>query len=107
MENGVEQLVHWVKQRAASTVRASLKRDLRDMFEQHTSSTTAVALLRENMRLHGWTEQDVLVLVWDTLLSMLDATKRPELVLENALRHVKVGLCFDALFFDFMRSAVS
>lgn len=85
---GLEQVVHYWRRIATSTVKADLKNQMTEMLSSQASPEELVSLLRESTDKGDLTEADAVVLAWDALMNAVEWSKKSELVADPALRHL-------------------
>ncbi|XP_048780210.1 eIF5-mimic protein 2-like [Ostrea edulis] len=71
-------------------VKVELKKHLTEMMKDEDPPKEMVAYVLEHMQKHNLKEQEVTILVWNTIMASVEWNKKEELVAEQALKHLRM-----------------
>ncbi|GFR08402.1 basic leucine zipper and W2 domain-containing protein 2, partial [Trichonephila clavata] len=102
--NGLSQLLDYLKAQENLSVKKELQQQIGQMLKDGAQIKEIIPVVREEMKRYSLPEQEVAVLLWISLMSMMEWNKKEELVPEQAVKHLRQ---YTSLLSTFTRSAKS
>lgn len=87
--NNLNQLVSFQKTKESEAKKAELQKKIAAHIKNKSSSKEIVELVKESNQKNNLEESEVIVLIWRTLMSIVEWNKKEELVAEQAMRHLR------------------
>lgn len=87
--NGLNLLVSFQKTKESEAKKAELQKKIAAHIKNKSSSKEIVELIKESNQKNNLEESEVIVLIWKTLMSIVEWNKKEELVAEQAMRHLR------------------
>lgn len=87
--NGLNQFVPFHKTKESEAKKIELQKKIAAHIENQASSKDIVDLIKRSNEKNNLEENEVVVLIWKTLMSIVEWNKKEELVAEQAIRHLK------------------
>ncbi|KAG8194520.1 hypothetical protein JTE90_013272 [Oedothorax gibbosus] len=87
--NGLSQLADYLKSQENKNVKKELQTQVGELLNDNTPLEEVITFVREQMKKYALPDNEVAVLLWSTLMSIVDWNKRQELVQEQALKHLR------------------
>ena len=88
-ENGLQSLVAFLKIRESEAKKAELQTKIAAHIKNKSTSKEIIALIKESNLKNNLEESELIVLIWRTLMSIVEWNKKEELVAEQAMRHLR------------------
>lgn len=89
IEANLEQIVDYQRIKATAEVKKELQKTLEEMIKDEASTKEIIPVMEEQAEKHNLSEEGVVVMVWNTLMNLVEWNKKEELVAEQALKHLK------------------
>jgi len=86
---GLSQIVDYQRVKANSEVKKELQKKLSTMIEDEEPAKEIITMVNEEKEKIKVTDQEVVVMVWNIVMSGVEWNKKEELVAEQALKHLK------------------
>lgn len=86
---GLEQVVDYQRAKANAEVKRELQRKLEEMIRDQVPVKETVAMVKEQKENSKMSDQDIVVMTWNTLMNGIEWNKKEELVADQALKHLK------------------
>lgn len=87
--NGLQSLVTFLRTKESEAKKAELQKKIATHIKNKSSSKEIVELIKGSNQKNNLEESEVIVLIWKTLMSIVEWNKKEELVAEQAMRHLK------------------
>lgn len=87
--NGLQALVSFQKTKESEAKKTELQKKIAAHIKNKSSSKDIVELVKESNQKNNLEESEVIVLIWKTLMSIVEWNKKEELVAEQAMRHLR------------------
>ena len=87
--NGLSQLIVFFKTREFEAKKVELQKQIASQFKNKSSSKEIIEFIKDSNQKNNIEESEVIVLIWRTLMSIVEWNKKEELVAEKAMRHLK------------------
>lgn len=87
--HGLNQLLDYVKAQENKSVKKELQTQVGEMVQNNVAVEEIIAMVKEQVKKNALPEQEVSVLLWTSLMSVVDWNKRQELILDQAVKHLK------------------
>eukprot|EP00914_Ancora_sagittata_P012377 GHVO01023830.1.p1 GENE.GHVO01023830.1~~GHVO01023830.1.p1 ORF type:complete len:418 (+),score=69.29 GHVO01023830.1:59-1312(+) len=88
-EKGLPSVVEYQRHKAITVVRKDLQRKLAEMIKDEESIKEMIEFIKEQMKKSSLTEHETIVIVWNTLMSVIEWNKKEELVADQCLKHLR------------------
>lgn len=102
--NGLSQLLDYLKAQENQSVKKELQQQVGQLLKDGAQVKEIIPVVKEHMKKYSLPEQEVSVLLWMTLMSMIEWNKKEELVPEQAVKHLRQ---YSPLLSTFTRNAKS
>lgn len=102
LEAGLNQLLEYQKAQRVETVKRELAAEITNQI-QNEGATPAelIILVRDYMNEYSFSDAEVTMIMWNTLISLVEWSKKEELVADQAVKHMRT---YVPLFSEFTRS---
>lgn len=87
--NGLNSLVAFQKTKESEAKKGELQKKITAHIKNKATSKDIVELVKESTQKNNLDESEVVVLIWKTLMSIVEWNKKEELVAEQAMRHLR------------------
>lgn len=87
--NGLGQLVTFLRTKESEAKKGDLQKKIAAQVKVKASSKDIIDLIKESTQKHQLDESEIVVLIWKTLMSVVEWNKKEELVAEQAMRHLR------------------
>jgi len=87
--NGLNQLLDYLKAQENKSVKKELQVQVGELLQNNVPIEEIIATVKEQMKKNALPEQEVAVLLWTSLMSVVDWNKRQELILDQAVKHLR------------------
>lgn len=87
--NGLDLLVAFQKTKESEAKKSELQKKIAVQIKNKASSKEIIELIKESTQKNNLDESEVIVLIWKTLMSIVEWNKKEELVAEQAMRHLR------------------
>lgn len=87
--NGLSPLVSFIKTKESEAKKIELQKKISALVKNKASSKDVIELVQNSTKEHSLDESEIVVLIWKTLMSVVEWNKKEELVAEQAMRHLK------------------
>lgn len=87
--NGLQSLVTFLRTKESEAKKAELQKKIATHIKNKSGSKEIVELIKGSNQKNNLEESEVIVLIWKTLMSIVEWNKKEELVAEQAMRHLK------------------
>lgn len=87
--HGLSQLLDYLKAQENKSVKKELQTQVGELLQNNVAVEEIVAIVKEQMKKQALPEQEVAVLLWTSLMSVVDWNKRQELILDQAVKHLR------------------
>lgn len=87
--NGLQSLVAFLKIKESEAKKAELQKKIAAHIKNKSTSKEIIGLIKETNLKNNLDESELVVLIWRTLMSIVEWNKKEELVAEQAMRHLK------------------
>jgi len=87
--NGLQSLVAFLKIKESEAKKAELQKKISAHIKNKSASKEIVELIKESNLKNNLEESELIVLIWRTLMSIVEWNKKEELVAEQAMRHLR------------------
>lgn len=87
--NGLQSLVTFLRTKESEAKKAELQKKIAAHIKNKSGSKEIVELIKGSNQKNNLEESEVIVLIWRTLMSIVEWNKKEELVAEQAMRHLK------------------
>lgn len=87
--NGLQSLVTFLRTKESEAKKAELQKKIAAHIKNKSSSKEIIELIKGSNQKNNLEECEVIVLIWRTLMSIVEWNKKEELVAEQAMRHLK------------------
>jgi len=106
-ERDLPEVVAFRNQVAAANMRSEITKALNDAIADEKSAKDIIADVKEIVVKTGIAEQDVVVLIWQSVMTGVEWNKKEELLQDQALRHLKQYLPLFAAFTNNFKSEIN
>jgi len=89
LNGGLAQLLEHQKAGQSSLVKKELQNQIGELLKEDVSVKEIISLVKEASAKNNLMDQEIVVLLWNTLMSAVEWNKKEELVAEQALKHLK------------------
>ncbi|KAG8186440.1 hypothetical protein JTE90_012361 [Oedothorax gibbosus] len=100
--NGLNQLLDYLKAQENQSVKKELQLQVGELLKDGAQVKEIIPIVKEQMRKYSLPEQEVSVLLWTSLMTMMEWNKKEELVSEQAVKHLRQ---YTSLLSAFTRNA--
>ena len=87
--NGLNQLLDYLKAHENRSVKKELQSQVAELLQNNVPIEEIIATVKEQMKKNALPEQEVAVLLWTSLMAVVDWNKRQELILDQAVKHLR------------------
>lgn len=87
--NGLNQLVAFQRTKESEAKKIELQKKIANQIKNKATSKEIIDLIKESTQKNYLDENEIVVLVWKTLMSVVEWNKKEELVAEQAMRHLR------------------
>ncbi|KAG9508457.1 Basic leucine zipper and W2 domain-containing protein 1, partial [Fragariocoptes setiger] len=87
--NGLSQLVVFQKAKETEAKKYELQKQIGNMINKNTPIKEVIEFVKDVKRKNGLDEAESAVLVWKTLMSLVEWNKKEELLADQALKHLR------------------
>lgn len=103
VDNGLGQLLDYQKTQRVETVKRELAAEINNQIQSNeTSPTELIVLVRDYMTENSFSDAEVVIILWNTLISLVEWSKKEELVADQAVKHMRFYM---PLFKEFTKSS--
>lgn len=88
-EKGLGEIVKFQKAQANKSSQRNLQRQLETMVNDGESAKEIIALMKDLSTKNSLNEQEVIAIIWGTVMGMIEWNKKEELVADQALKHLR------------------
>ncbi|ESO96404.1 hypothetical protein LOTGIDRAFT_115834 [Lottia gigantea] len=88
-EQGLGAIAEFQNKQLDTEVKQEVKKELANMLKDEESAAEMVLYVKEEMEKNGFQDSDIIVLIWNTLMSGIEWNKKEDLVAEQALKHLR------------------
>lgn len=88
-QNGLDLLVAFQKTKESEAKKSELQKKISAQIKNKASSKDIVELVKNSTAKNNLDESEIVVLIWKTLMSIVEWNKKEELVAEQAMRHLR------------------
>jgi len=106
-DRDLPEVVAFRNQVAAANIRSEITKSLNDAIADEKSASAIIADVKEIVVKTGIAEQDVVVLIWQSVMTGVEWNKKEELLQDQALRHLKQYLPLFAAFTNNFKSEIN
>merc|ERR1712226_894679 len=106
-DRDLPEVVAFRNQVAAANVRSEITKSLNDAISDEKSVKEIIADVKEIVIKTGVSEHDVVVLIWQSVMTGVEWNKKEELLQDQALRHLKQYLPLFAAFTNNFKSEIN
>jgi len=106
-DRDLPEVVAFRNQVAAANVRSEITKSLNDAISDERSVKEIIADVKEIVIKTGVSEHDVVVLIWQSVMTGVEWNKKEELLQDQALRHLKQYLPLFAAFTNNFKSEIN
>lgn len=86
---GLDSIVDYQRVKASGEMRKQMQNKVRDMIREEEPAKDIVNAIIEDVRRNNLSEHEVVVLVWNVLMSVVEWNKKEELAADQALKHLR------------------
>lgn len=87
--HGLNQLLDYLKAQENKSVKKELQTQVEELLENNVPVEDIIATVKEQIKKNAIPEPEVAVILWTSLMTSVDWNKRQELVLEQAIKHLR------------------
>ncbi|CAL1272254.1 unnamed protein product [Larinioides sclopetarius] len=87
--HGLTQLTDNLKAQENKSVKKELQQQVSELLKENTPMDEVIGHVKDQMKKNSIPEQEVAVLLWTSLMTIVDWNKRQELVHEQAIKHLR------------------
>ncbi|GBN23479.1 Basic leucine zipper and W2 domain-containing protein 2 [Araneus ventricosus] len=87
--HGLTQLTDNLKAQENKSVKKELQQQVSELLKENTPMDEVIGYVKDQMKKNSIPEQEVAVLLWTSLMTIVDWNKRQELVHEQAIKHLR------------------
>lgn len=87
--HGLSQLLEYLKAQENAVVKKELQHQVGELLKDGAQVKEIIPVVKEHMTRHSLPEHDVAVLLWTSLMAMMEWNKKEELVPEQAVKHLR------------------
>lgn len=95
---GLPEIVTYLSSIENAGAKKELQRSLRNQIAEGQSAKEVVAELKENVKRHGLSEPDAVTMIWSAVMSAVEWNKKEDLLMEQALKHLKEYISLFKIF---------
>eukprot|EP00128_Syssomonas_multiformis_P000772 Colp12_sorted_trinity150504_noHs@31192 len=89
LEQNMEPLVKYHNQKQTAVFKNQLGASIKEMIQNDAPVSEIASFSLEHIKKHELTKSETVGIVWDSLMSGVDWSKKPDQLAEQAMRHVK------------------
>lgn len=86
--HGLSQLLEYIKAQENNNVKKKLQEEVSELLKDGVAVKEIIPVVKEQMVKHSLPEQDVAVLLWASIMAMMEWNKKEELVPDQAVKHL-------------------
>ena len=102
LEYGLQQLLAYQEAQRVETLKKELSQEIQNQINENGSTPKElIGIVKDYMTEYSLTETEVIVILWNTLMSMVEWNKKEELVADQAMKHLRVYI---PLFAEFTKT---
>ncbi|XP_054712687.1 eIF5-mimic protein 2-like [Uloborus diversus] len=87
--HGLTQLAEYLKAQENKSVKKELHQQVAELLTSNVPLDEIISVVKEQMKKNSIPEQEIAVLLWTSLMTIVDWNKRQELVLDQAVKHLR------------------
>lgn len=87
--NGLTQLLDYLKAQENKSVKKELQQQVGELLKSNVPLEEVISTVKDQMKKNALPEHEVAVLLWSSLMTIVDWNKRQELVMEQAVKHLR------------------
>jgi hypothetical protein len=95
---GLPEIVTYLSSIENAGAKKELQRSLRNQIAEGQSAKEVVAELKDNVKRHGLSEPDAVTMIWSAVMSAVEWNKKEDLLMEQALKHLKEYISLFKIF---------
>ncbi|GFR22303.1 basic leucine zipper and W2 domain-containing protein 1 [Trichonephila clavata] len=88
--HGLTQLTDNLKAQENKSVKRELQQQVVELMKENATLDEVVSYVKDQMKKNGLSEHEIVVLLWTSLMTIVDWNKRQELVHEQAIKHLRM-----------------
>lgn len=88
-EGGLNALVEYHKNHAFQSIKRDLQNQVSQLISNGSAATQTSSVIKECQMKYSLTDQDVVVLLWNTLMNQMEWNKKEELAAEQSLKYLR------------------
>lgn len=88
-ENGLDLLVAFQRSKESDAKKGELQKKITSLIKNKAASKEIIELIKGTLPQNQLDESEVVVLIWKTLMSVVEWNKKEDLVAEQAMRHLR------------------
>ncbi|XP_050405785.1 eIF5-mimic protein 2 [Patella vulgata] len=88
-EAGLGAIAELQNRSATTEVKQEVRKELANMFKDEESAAEMVLYVKEEMEKNDFSDSDIIILIWNTLMAGIEWNKKEDLVAEQALKHLR------------------
>lgn len=88
-DNGLTSLITFMRTKESEAKKSELQKKIATQVKAKANSKEIIELIEKSIEKDQFDECEILVLIWKTLMSVVEWNKKEELVAEQALRHLR------------------
>lgn len=92
LEAGLGQLLEYQKAQRVETLKKELSNELSNQISEDAGPKELINLVKEYMVEHSFSQQEVIVIIWNTLMGSVEWNKKEELVADQAVKRLRTYL---------------
>lgn len=89
LKEGLGSLIELQKAGLSSITKKKLQSEVQTLVAEKASNKEIVSLIKESMTKNGLAEHEVVVIVWNTVMSANDWSKKDDLITDQAIKYLK------------------
>ena len=102
LEYGLQQLLAYQEVQRVETLKKELSQEIQTQINENGSTPKElISIIKDYMTEYSLTDTEVIVILWNTLMSMVEWNKKEELVADQAMKHLRVYI---PLFAEFTKT---
>lgn len=87
--HGLHQMLDYLKAHENKSVKKELQTQVAELLQNNVAIEEIIATVKEQVKRNSLPEHEVAVLLWASLMSVVDWNKRQELILDQAVKHLR------------------
>lgn len=91
---GLKQLLAYQEAQRVETLKKELSNEIQNQINDGASSKELISVVKDYMTEYSLSEHEVIVIVWNTLMSIVEWNKKEELVADQAVKHLRTYVPF-------------